>query len=1199
MQLKKLQLFGFKTFADKTEINIDKGLTAIVGPNGCGKSNIVDALLWVLGEQNPRLLRGNSAQDVIFAGTDKRKPLGMAEVRLTVDNTDKTLPLDFAEVTVTRRIYRSGESQYLLNNAPCRLKDIVELFLDTGVGKGAYSFVTQSEIDAVLSAKPEDRRELFEEAAGIKKYRVKKREALRKLEHAEANLLRVRDILIELDAQREPMEKQALAAKRYLLLQERLREIEVGLLVAEIQTADYEIYAERTERESDQENLLTMEAELTHLEHRTEDLNTRLKGTEAELETAHSAHQTALTNLERTNSQLALLAERTQSAHRTGLQLAQELTSLTERTATLQNQIAFDTEEQNITDEEMLKKQAAWKIQQVELQTLEAEVHASLHRAEEQQAERLRLAQERARQETALKAGQDRLNESITRLERLTKEEEQLQVSLDNVASKVMQSEEATEQRKGELQLATNLRAQLEQRNTELQNLLLRSRSTVDSSRRLMAEQSARLNTLRELQESHEGFYQGVRAVLNAQKQGKIRGHYRAVVDLLHVPEPYRIAIEVALGGSLQDIVTETEAEAKAAIEWLKTNRAGRATFLPLPLLRSGDGIPTTAVRGAKGISGVALDLVDFDKQYDIVARMLLGRVVIAEDMDAAISLSRRLNGWSKIVTLDGELLTPSGALTGGSLQGKGTHLLGRKGEIDDLTALTPQTRTQLETSLSEQESLTTSIQALDRERKQTQESESALQVALASVQSQLSSAQADKSRLHRALIELQDTLSGVETQKNNLTLEISQRATLLERDLSASQETDDRLANLSDETRTLATQRDTCRARTVLLEVEVSRLKEKRDGLARSLKNDTETLENLSHQRHQKTLQQGTTESLRDEALHERECLLQNRTVQEALLQGSDIALNQWKAQRNAQLEESSALHITTRELTQKRSEITNNLHTTEVKLARLEVQLTQAVERLSVEYSISKEEALARPEEASIDRNTAMEVNRLRREVRGMGQVNTGAVEEYERLTERVEFLTTQQADIENGRASLLSTIAEIDDSTRGVFLQTYEAVKVEFDKIFQRLFDGGTTRLILTNPDDILETGIEVIAQPPGKKPQSLSLLSGGERALTATALLFAFLAVKPSPFVLLDEVDAPLDGANVAKFAELVRDFSQNSQFLIITHNPATMEATPTWYGITMRERGVSSVLSYRVPQEATPTPDEVTVILSEG
>ncbi len=1197
MQLKKLQLLGFKTFADKTEIEIDKGLTAIVGPNGCGKSNIVDALLWVLGEQNPRLLRGNSAQDVIFNGTDKRKPLGMAEVRLTIDNSDKTLPLDFAEVTVTRRIYRSGESQYLLNNAPCRLKDIVEMFLDTGVGKGAYSFVTQSEIDAVLSAKPEDRRELFEEAAGIKKYRVKKREALRKLDNAEANLTRVRDILSELDGQREPMEKQALTAKRYLLLQERLKEIEVNLLVAEIQTADYEIYAGRTEHESDQESLLTIDTELTHLEHNTETVSALLRTTEAELEAAQLAYQTALTNLERTDSQLALLAERTQSAHRTEIQLTQEVTDLSERIVTLQNQIAFDTEEKQVTQNEAEAKQEAWATQKEELEALEEEVHASLRRSEEQQAERLRLAQERARQETAIKAAQDRFQDALDRLARLISEEAQLQQTLAEVEAKVQQTEQTAQLRSTELETIGKHRTKLEQNNTELQSLLIRTRTAVDSSRRLLAEQSARLNTLRELQESHEGFYQGVRAVLNAQKQGKIRGHYQPVVDLLRVPEPYRIAIEVALGGSLQDIVTETEAEAKSAIEWLKANRAGRATFLPLPLLRSGDLLPVNAVQGQAGIAGIALDLIAFDEKYTVVADMLLGRVVIANDMDSAIALSRKLRGWSKIVTLDGELLTPSGALTGGSLQGKGTHLLGRKGEIDDLTALIPATRNQMERVVAEQESQSQQIKHLEQERRQVQEQESALQVALASIQSQLTSAIAERNRLSKTLTEVQQAHTLAETQKNTLTAEISQRTTLLERGLNAGIQTDDRLANLSEETRALATQRDTCRAKTVLLEVEVSRLHEKREGLTRSLKNDTDTLENLVHQRQQKILQQGASESLRTNAFQEREHLLQQRTAQETLLQTSETTLNHWKALRHTQQEEVSGLHTTAKELTQKRNGVTENLHTAEVRLARLEVQLTQAVERLSTEYGISKEEALARPDDVSIDRNTAMEVNRLRREIRGMGQVNTGAVEEYERLTERIEFLTTQQADLETGRASLLATIAEIDDSTRGVFQQTYEAVKVAFDRLFQRLFDGGTTQLVLTNPDDILETGIEVIAQPPGKKPQSLSLLSGGERALTATALLFAFLVVKPSPFVLLDEVDAPLDGANVARFAALVREFSQESQFLIITHNPATMEATPMWYGVTMREQGVSSVLSYRVPQEATPTPEEVSVVLS--
>jgi chromosome segregation protein len=1222
VQLKKLQLFGFKTFADKTEIEIDAGLTAIVGPNGSGKSNIVDALLWVLGEQNPRLLRGNSAQDVIFAGTDKRKPLGMAEVRLTIDNSDGTLPIGFTEVTVTRRVYRSGESQYLLNGSPCRLRDIIELFLDTGVGKGAYAFVSQSEIDAVLSARPEDRRELFEEAAGIKKYRVKKREALRKLETAEANLNRVRDILHELENQREPMERQALTARRYLLLQERLHEIEVGLLIAELKKADYELYAGRREREEDQARLLEFDAELARLDRVAENVGERLAQTEGEMDAVRLAQQNALSAVERTESRLTLMTERGQTAQKNQEQLAEELTDIAERITRLTGDIETERAELEATEREEATRREEWAAQQAALEALDAAVREAMREVEARQSERMRLAQERAGREAALQAAQERLTDTEARTARLAQEAAALAEAVTEVQAREQEQQATRDACTAQREQLAQARVEIESRRQRMQADQTATRAALDAARRAQAEQSSRLATLTELQESHEGFYQGVRAVLNARKKAQLHGHYVAVVDLLNVPEPFRVAIEVALGGSLQDIVTETEAEAREGIEWLKRNRAGRATFLALPLLRPGQklqieppaALETQRHRGKaeegspntqrptpnapeKGIEGVASEMVAYAPQYAPVVQLLLGRVLVVTDMEAAIAASRRLSGWSKIVTREGELLTPGGALTGGSLQGRGAHLVGRKGEMDDLKAVLPQTQTEVERLAAQAEANARALQEWETERNDLARREATAQAEVAAAESARAAAERERVRLTHDRADQEAAQTALAAQVVELQTEVQRLIAALESGRVENDSADDALTALNEETRALAGKRDGCRARAIALEVEVSRLQEKRDGLTRALAVDRATLESLQQQSLQKSAQRAAAEMEGAEALAERERLATQLEQARLHLDKVEAEFAQWRDRRQALLTESFETNNAVKDATQRRADVTQNLHATELALARLEVQSAQAAERLQDEYGISREEALARPEEVEIDKNTAMEVSRLRRELRAMGQVNTGAVEEYERLTERFEFLSAQKADLETGRESLLATIAEIDESTRGVFMETFEAVRAEFDRLFTRLFEGGSTQLLLTDPDDLLETGIEVIAQPPGKKPQSLSLLSGGERALTATALLFAFLAVKPSPFVLLDEVDAPLDGANVEKFSHLVREFSQRSQFLLITHNPTTMESAPIWYGVTMREPGISSILSYRVPPESVASESEAAIVLT--
>ncbi len=1183
MFFKKLQLVGFKTFAEKTEIDIGEGLTAVVGPNGSGKSNIADAILWVLGEQNPRLIRGSESRDVIFAGTAKRKPLGMASVTLTIDNSTHALPIDFAEVTVTRRIYRSGESNYLLNGAPCRLKDIIELFLDTGLGKGAYSFVSQSEIDAVLSARPEDRRELFEEAAGIKKYRVKKREAVRKLENAEGNLDRVRDIIFELDQQREPMREQAETARRYLELTARLQQIEVDLLVSEVQRADYELYAARQERDLDQQAILKFDAELAILERQADALGEKLALAEQEAESARHLHQSAVTNAERTENQLQLVSERGHTAEQSADQLDEELRGLGVRITQLTKELESQSKALEKAESDERARKESLSAARARLAELEKAVAESTRRSEDRQAVLLQLAQQSAQRESALQAARQRSTETQERLSALSTEAETLTAQLKEATGRQAATESEANSYRSDLSDLSNQKAGLQNQANQARDREARLRTSLDSARRLLAERSSRLATLTELQESGEGFYQGVRAVLKAQKDGGLKGFYAPAVDLLTVPERLRVAVEVALGGSLQDIVCETEEQAKAGIEWLKTSRAGRATFLALPLLRPAPPGTAASLQGIKGIEGTGADLVKIEPRFRAVLDLLLGRVVLAEDMDSAIAASRKLQGWSRIVTLQGELLAPGGALTGGSLQGKGSHLVGRKGEIDDLQAEIPKLLGDVNKVASETEGIGDEIADFDRQLRGIAAAESEASSALAALESESAAARRDVGRLTALhadrdaqaarLIEALDSLHKEITRWES---EIAARA---------EENEDSAIAAAREEARVLTIQRDEARKQSVALEVESGRLAEKRSALARSVDVLKVSLAESESQRAAKqTLRELAGTRFAESVDLRRDLQRKLREAQDHLDQcaGNLATVNQRLTEiRSDSFEKNGAI----KEITHTRARTIQELHVAELMIARLEVRLAQAVQRLLDEYGITQEEALARKDVEDPERATVNEVARVRREIRAMGQVNTGAVEEYERLSERHDFLAVQREDLEKARESLLVTIKEIDDSTRGIFMETFEAVSVEFDRLFNRLFGGGSTRLMLTDPEDLLETGIEVIAQPPGKKAQHLSLLSGGERALTAVALLFSFLAVRPSPFCLLDEVDAPLDGPNVEKFIQLVMDFARHTQFLVITHNPTTMEASPRWYGVTMQEPGISRILSYRVPDQA--------------
>jgi len=1170
MFLKSLSILGFKSFADRVRLDFGEGITAIVVPNRSGKSNIADAIQWVLGEQNVRTLRAENSTEVIFAGSAWRKPLGMAEVSLTVDNSDGQLPIDFAEVTVTRRLYRSGESEYLINKNPCRLKDIVELFMDTGLGRATYAILTQNEVDVVLSARPEDRRALFEEAAGIQKYRHRKREALRKLENTEANLTRVVDILAELWAQREPLRQQAEVAIRYHELVSRLREIEVAALWAQVLESERAREQAQHEQQSLHRQLLEVNAQLAECEALSQKLGQQIADAEAELDTLRALQQASLTAYERAESRRALIEQRLQNSRDNLRRLQEDLLENEHRYAEIQRQ-AQQWQERRLELEQRL--QNIEQQRQVARERLRLAEHA-LQQAQQHYVERTQqvvralahldgLRLRRTEAEQTIQALQNRFEEVVQNLREVEERVKAAQAHRDKTVA-------AAELALRETQRCEN---ELQQAQVEVQ----RKQQELETRARENARLSARLQALLESEAAQEGLFSGVRAVLDAVARGQLTGTYLLVADALQPLEPYVTAVEVALGASAQDIITATEEEARLAIEWLKEHARGRATFLPLNLLRPSEPLPSLQQCIDEGLAiGFASELVECAPELRVVAEYLLGRVVVAPGFDSAVQIVRRYNGWSKVVTLDGELLLPGGAITGGRMPGRATGIVSRKAE-----------RSRLERELR------AGGEAEQRLRKRLQEAEQSAETA----RHRWHEARKEQEQAQQRLIHAESALQAVVQEQTVLLhqmqaleqeqTEQAKRLYELDNEIWEVQERlspDTQQVSTHDEVSRFREQRDEAAAQLQEVEVMLGRQAEQQ----RALEHHRESLAQMQRELlQQRQAQQARMAELEANIAQEEKALeqtleeLRRIAQQRAQIEQDFFALREVRQNLLQQnLENSERL----KELSAQQSALAQQAHELELALARIEMQRTQAVARLweAYEVDVSRETP---PDLSQFTPETASEINRLRREIRQMGNVNTGAAEEYQRLTERYEFLQKQRSDLEAAREDILQAIQEIDASTRDLFLQTFGAVQQAFQEVFARLFGGGKAELQLTQPHNLLETGVEILVQPPGKRRQNLVLLSGGERALVAIALMFAFLQVKPSPFCVLDEVDAALDGSNVEKFADMLREYARHSQVIIITHNPVTMECADVWYGVTMQDQGVSRVISYRAPKEA--------------
>jgi chromosome segregation protein len=1186
MFLKRIELTGFKSFADKTELEFVRGITAVVGPNGSGKSNISDSIRWVLGEQSAKSLRGGKMEDIIFAGSDARKAVNYGEVSLTLDNMSGALPLAYNEVTITRRVHRSGDSEYLINKQSCRLRDITELFMDTGIGKEAYSIIGQGRIEEILSTRSEDRRGIFEEASGIVKYKSRKREATKKLDETEQNLLRIHDLVSELEIQVEPLREQSEKAVHYKVLREQLKTKEISMYVHSIE----QVHASWTEAT----------AKLAKLQEEQLKLSTVVSSHDAYLEKDRHMLRELDETLERLHEDMLRYSEEYEKCEGYGEVLKERKRNLDQNRKQLEETIASQTDRISVLTKEESDFRGKAAVLDSELSRLRERLAA-----EESNLQGAAGGAESAAEE--LLKGE--LLDVLSTMASLRNEIRYAEQQKENVHRKIerLGEEEAKwSEQLGKLQVRrTDLQqdlGQIQAKLTDVRQRYITEGDSVQQTQQLAEESSAavrkweqrldalisRRDTMKEMQNDGDGFIQGVREVLKASRRGSggLSGVHGAVAELMRVPEQLELAVETALGGALQNIVMEDERSSREAIAFLKQRQLGRATFLPLDVIK-GRSVPDSdrrSIASAEGFIGVAADLVACEPKYAAIVGSMLGNVLIAAKLDHANRIAAKCQYRFRVVTLEGDVVNAGGSMTGGSLQKKGNGLLGRKRQIEQLDAEIKGSQHQLvklkdttadlrkELSIRsqnvedlrnqgekyrlEEQQLRSELQAVDREEQhlkgqqqlftddrssQLSEQET-LAASAITAESKLVELGAEEARIQEAIREAESRRKASESAKEELQTHL----------------TDIKIGVAKTDQEKLSLEDQAARIRS-----DINRAKQEVSGMRSLLAQQDE-----EQRRHG------------EESVKQLEDLNHYRVKKQECAEQTDFK----RAERTERIRQLELGESETKEQRTELRRVEDGIRQNEVAAGRLDVELDNLLRKLSEEYELSFELAKARyplPEDVP---GTQNEVRDLKRRITLLGDVNLGAIDEYERVKERYDFLSEQKNDLIEAKTTLYEVIKEMDEEMGKRFKATFDAIRSHFGTVFSKLFGGGRADLVLLEPDRLLDTGIDIIAQPPGKKQQNLQLLSGGERALTAMALLFAILQVKPVPFCVLDEVEAALDEANVVRFAQYLREFAEQTQFIVVTHRKGTMEEADVLYGVTMEEGGVSKLVSVRLEDE---------------
>ncbi|MGO5313898.1 chromosome segregation protein SMC [Bilifractor sp. LCP21S3_A7] len=1184
MYLKSIEMQGFKSFALRTRLEFHNGVTGIVGPNGSGKSNVGDAVRWVLGEQSAKSLRGGNMQDVIFAGTENRKPVGFAMVAITLDNADRKLNFDADEVTVMRKLYRSGESEYQLNGRSCRLRDINELFYDTGIGKEGYSIIGQGQVEKILSGKPEERRELFDEAAGIVKFKRRKATALKKLEDEEANLVRVNDILSEVTRQIGPLEKQSGKAEEYLRKRDSLRTLDIQLFQIDEGRTEEQLRDLNQNKQIAEEHLadLNVRFEETRLEYQR--VEKELEDLEASISTSRDSLQAAALEKQQHEGQINVLREQIRAAETNRKLLHDRLDTIEEDKASRIRNADEQRQEQQKLTEKLTEAEKERDARERDASEIEAEIAGKNSAAEQSRSDTIAL-----------------LNNRTTIRERLQRYDtmlEQIEIRKSELSSRILQMKENESREKenlrkyeeefsavsSEVEKYRKSEAEKEKQIIALKHLLDEENHQLETGQTAYHREASRLESLRNIAERYEGYGNSIKRVMEQKDSNP--GIHGVVADLIKTDKKYETAIETALGGALQNIVTDNESTAKYLIEYLKRGHFGRATFLPLTAMR--DDTPLSqniqSVLREDGVLGVADTLVSCDKIYQSVIRRLLGKTVVVDTIDHAIAVSRRHRQSVRMVTLEGELLSPGGSMTGGSFK-YNSNLLGRRRQIKELE--------------SSVQSLKKEMQELQKKIEGQRAQRNDLRSRLAEEQDALQKLliRQNTARVNRdGAKEKSDSLSAdfgrltaERDEINGQIAEIREKRSLIGGELESSQKEEenleDKLRQITDESQALRQKQQNAIAERDQARLTCSNIRQQAAFLEEKLRTTESEIRRLDEER--ETLLHSIDDGESDTDSKESMITAIQNKIDE--LTGTISDAREYGESLQTRKEELTRNH---REFFEKRDRLSTEKTEMDQEIFRLDSQIEKLREQkenqinyLYEEYQITPDQAEAVHFDEMPDRTPLRrQITQLKSEIKALGTVNVNAIEEYRELKERHDFLQSQHDDLIKASDDLKGIIRQLDEGMRKQFKERFEQIRVEFNKVFQQLFGGGKGTLELTDEENILESGITITSQPPGKKLQNMMQLSGGEKALTAIALLFAIQNLKPSPFCLLDEIEAALDDNNVGRFAAYLHKLTKNTQFIIITHRRGTMAAADRLYGITMQEKGVSVLVSVDLIRE---------------
>lgn len=1182
MYLKSIEIQGFKSFANKIVFDFHNGITGIVGPNGSGKSNVADAVRWVLGEQKVKQLRSSSMQDVIFSGTEQRKPQGFAYVAITLDNSDKHLAIDYDQVTVSRRVYRSGESEYMINGSACRLKDINELFYDTGIGKEGYSIIGQGQIDKILSGKPEERRELFDEAAGIVKFKRRKAIAQKKLEDEKQNLVRVNDILTELEKQVGPLARQSEAAKEYLRLKEELKKYDVNQFLMETEGLRLQI-----KESEDKENIVAKDLEDAKtisegIKEQYDALDTYLTELDEAINALRNEKNSSNMEISGLEGRINVLKEQINTERMNAEHIAgriktihTEIASRQEQEVSYQQARADIASQVNSALEKLKEAEGILTAEDEKIRSFEQKLDEGKGRMMDLLNDKGSLTARQQRYEAMLEQVNVRRSEVCQKLLKFKSDESEQDELLLNLKKEADEIDEGISKRDEAQSLC-------ESRTEELEAQVKRLNKNLNDKQQEYHTSYTKLESLRNLAERYEGYGGSIRKVMEV--RDRIKGIHGVVADLITVPKQYEIAVETALGGSIQNIVTDSDQTAKQLIEYLKKNRFGRATFLPLTSISSKNSFSQEKALLEPGVLGLANTLVEADKQYEGLMNYLLGRVVVVDTIDNAIALAKKFQYSLRIVTLEGELLSAGGSMTGGAFKNT-SNLLGRKREIEELEERCTKALSdveQLEKELVMNEGLLTeSKEELDRIRGEKQ----SLYLKQNTVRINLKRIEDKKTEIRESYGDLERENVQLEAQIREIGGSQQELLTAVETLEKQNRDTGEELELLNSGLEKAKSDREQFYRNLSAVQLEASGLKQKDDFEQENIKRIKEEIRRLEEEL--LGLTNGSDDSQLIVGEKEKEIELLKGQIHKEKSRGEE--LEQSIADKAGKKELKSKEQ---KELFRTREELTGRIGLLDKELFRLQSQKEKLNERMEghvnymwneYELTFSSAEALRNHEWTSLPDIKRM-IASLKDEIRKLGNVNVNAIEDYKEVSERYEFMKTQHDDLVSAEGTLLKIIDELDSGMRKQFEEKFREIRAEFDKVFKELFGGGRGTLELVEDEDILEAGIQIISQPPGKKLQNMMQLSGGEKALTAIALLFAIQNLKPSPFCLLDEIEAALDDSNVDRFAKYLHKLTKYTQFIVITHRRGTMVSADRLFGITMQEKGVSTLVSVNLIEE---------------